>query len=129
MSLMAVNVEGAQELGTLKDGKYEMEIQSAEWKTSERTGNTYLNVRLESTENPVTEDVYTILMHPDSADTEKKKIRYVSKYKDFCEAFDFDPETIDTDDMAGGRGWAQIKTGKDQNGEPRNEVQMFVKGR
>jgi len=129
MTVMSIKVDDAQTLSILKDGKYEMEVQSAEWKTSERTGNMYLNVRLEATENRLTEDVYTIIMHPDSMDTDKKKIRAVAKYKTFCEAFDFDAESIDTDDMAGATGWCQLKTGKDQNGEDRNEVQAFIKAR
>ena len=123
--ILDIDTDDVKDLIMLPEGKYEVTILDIGWKISENSGNKYLNVRMEANDNPLANDIYSILMHPDSADTEKQANRYSARIRDFKRCFALPSGPLNFADIKGKEGSIETRMEKDQQGEDKHAVRLF----
>lgn len=110
MSVLNLNLQARQDVPKLERGEYELRIVSvdtilAEDKTKDDPDfkARRINVRCESVENAMADDVYHSLWLPRASDTEKSKNKKMNVIANFIEAIDLDSDVseIDTTEWIG----------------------------
>ena len=122
---LGMNLDDAQELKTVPAGEYQLQIISAEEKTSEKAH--YLIVRLsimnQSLVKKITQCLFFI-QPDDDADARNSKML---RMKYFATAFGFDfKANVDVNALSGATGWALLKEVDKEEYGMQNEITRFV---
>jgi hypothetical protein len=136
MSILNLNVQDAKPVTLLEDGEYELRIIHAETKTS-KSGNEYVNLRMEALDNPTADDVYHMMMLPsqdeskfkDKDDMVKQNNKRLNAFIEFGKAFNVDPANLDLESLHGEVGRALIGSKSDPEYGEKNVVKRFLPAR
>lgn len=115
------------------DSEVKLRIISAKSQEAKKTDTVFLNIRLESTQHELADDIYARLFLPTNKPEDKKKdIKKKEKLLAFYKAFgiDYSQGKVDLSRCEGKEGWAIIGVEEnDQTHEEQNYVKRFVVGR
>lgn len=127
MSFLDVALDDVPELKALEEGEYEVQITSADIGESDKTGGKYLMLRLEVPTEPESKDFTHVLMLPADGDSEKQRIKRLSRLKEAMEAFGYDySQGIETDALEGLTSWAYLAVEESGEYGEQNRVRRFV---
>lgn len=126
-SFLDLDLENVPTLITLPEGEYKVRIASCEVKTSQ-SNKQYINVRFDVPSEPMSEDIYHLLMLPSNEATEKQNIRRRADIRDFCLAFGVEPSRPAMNDFIGQEGWVLLAEEDDPQYGKRNVVKKVVGG-
>jgi len=113
----------------LKAGEYQLQIESAEHKTSDK-GVEYLNIRGSIPEHPNSGVIFFPIFFPRDGAQEHQNQGTKIKLHAFCECFSFSLEQLDTDEMPGHLGWVTIGIKKNNRTQAdENTVTGFTTGK
>jgi len=130
MGLLDLNLDDVKELSSVEPGEYQLRINSAEIKTSEKTGGQYLSVLMAISDESDSKDVRKVFMLPTSDDDDKTRNNRLRAVKNFYEAFGVDSSgSVDTDTLPGLTGWAILAEEEDPQYGVSNYVRRFVFGK
>lgn len=127
--ILEIDTEDVPELLMVPEGKYNVTIMALDWKVSSNE-NDYLNVRMEVDDQPLANDVYHILMHPEGAKTPKIAVRSRAAFRDFKECFGIPQGTSlstpeDLSEILGSTGSVETRMDKDQEGKDVHKIRLF----
>ena len=133
MGFLNINLTDVPELVLLDDGEQYLRVVGATIKESkgEKTaGQRMINLRLESTEVPNSDDIFHIMMlpHPDAG--EKVNIRRLNDIRAACDALGvaYSAQGVRINDFIGAEGWAVVTTEESPQYGKQNRISDWVTG-
>lgn len=130
-SFYEVALEDTPELEALPEGEYRVQVTDAKLDVSDNTGGQYLLLRLEVPSEPTSKDFTEVFMLPTSEDSEKQRIKRLSRVKKACNALGYDYSAyggLDPEAFKGLEGWAHLGVETDSQYGEQNRVREWVKG-
>lgn len=125
MSLLDINLNDVPDVEVLDPAEYQVKVEGVEVKTSEKSGNSYINMRLVAIDEPNAEPIYHILMLPTAEDDDRTKNNRLRSIRDAFVAFDCDPSDPDPDNLKGKVAWALVGQKQDEEYGLRNTIRRF----
>jgi hypothetical protein len=129
MSFINIDLDDIQEPQPVPDGDYEVQIVDIpEVKTSNRTGQEYLNFRLQILNEPGAADIYDVVMLPASQESEESNTRRKLRLKRMCEAFgvSYSGGSIQLEAFNGLRARALLSVESDAEFGDKNRVRRYM---
>jgi hypothetical protein len=134
MSILKTNVDEAVDWVILPEGEHQIEVTSAVFTTKEESGNSFILLRFESTEEPYAKPITHPLMLPNGSDKRQDNSRRL-QLRDFGKAFDLDPNEIDYNEETkvcqewiGQVGSAILTSDSSEEYGEQNKIRRFVSG-
>jgi len=127
MSVINIDLDNVQEPQPVPDGEYEVQIVGTpEVRISEKSGQEYINVRLQVLNESHAADVYDVIMLPSEQETEERNERRKLRLKRFCEAFGASYSGgLELESLEGLRARAILAVESDPEYGDRNRVRRY----
>jgi hypothetical protein len=130
MSLLDIDVSGAQEPKTMEAGS-EVKIRIIDVRQdTDKNGNPYIMPRFDIVDEPLAKDFTDFMGLPHEGMDAKQKARNEYKIKSFLESFNLPTSgQLDPDEWKGLTGWAILGTSTDNTFGEQNTVRKYVVGK
>ena len=129
MSVLNIDLNNVQEPQPVPDGQYEVEVVGTpEIRTSQRSNQEYINLRLQVVGEPTAADIYDIVMLPHQTEDDTTNERRKLRLKRLCEAFgvEFAVGSIELEEFEGRRAGALVTTENDEEYGDRNRIRRYL---
>lgn len=126
-SLIDINVADTPDLVALEAGEYEVKVERAEIRTSQKTGGNFIMLLLSVPAEPNAKLINHIMMLPTQDDDERKAQNRRRAIKEACQAFDVEmTPPINVENFVGQSSFAILAEEEDAEYGTQNRVRRFV---
>lgn len=127
-SLLDLNLDEVPELAMIPVGDHKIRCASADVRRKKDGTGTYINLRCESSADPMTDDIYVRVGLPSDQDDQKTVIRKKQRLVEMLQAFGITPgSSLNVESLVGQEAWVIIKHVEDPEYGNKAEVERFTR--
>ena len=131
MSILGIDPNNIPEAVYLEPGDHELLCDHAEYKVSEKSGRSMIELRLKSIDNPEAETIFHYLVGAREGDSVKTIRLFAERLQEACDAFGVDLNSVTSEEelaqaFIGKTGWASVGVEEDPEFGRRNIIKRFI---